>query len=64
MWSKQDSNNGYTKVDREKSMGFQPYTKNYGQLRKAGVGDVVFPREKHTISYQVSSGQPWQHVYK
>ena len=39
---------GYAKADREKPTRSQPYTKDWRQPRKAGEGEVVFPRAEWT----------------
>lgn len=38
----------YAKLDEEKPVRPQPYTDNYSQLSKAGVGEVALPGEEHT----------------
>lgn len=48
---------GHTNVDRKKLMRPQLYPKNFRQLRKLGVGEVVFPIEEHT-NRRYSVNQP------
>lgn len=43
-----DGINEYAKLDEEKPVRPQPYTENYSQLSKAGVGEVALPGEEHT----------------
>mgnify|MGYP006875960764 CR=1 FL=1 len=44
----QNNSNKHAIVNGEKATRPQPYTKNYRQLRKPGVGEVVFPRKENT----------------
>lgn len=52
-----DNTNEYAKHDKEKPIGPQLNTENYRQLRTAGVGHVVFPKEKHSY-WLFSAKQP------
>lgn len=54
------------KLEREKSMRSQPYTKTYRQLKKTGDGRSRLPKERNSTPAGLPgpNSQPWKHTYK
>lgn len=51
-------NESSAKVDGEKPMKPQSYTKNYSQLRMLSAGEIVFPRDEYTNGHLIPMTSP------